>query len=302
MKDNETQNPSDAKTKTKNKKSKNKKPKLDSSMTSLEQKVEAINAKLNDILTKKDKDFIKNILIDTLEEMKDKIIGSVLLRVEKLEGELHEKCIEQTELKNKIQNQSQMKKEIQECTKKNSELNDENTKLKKELKSEIDTRKEKMNELEQYGRRNNVRLSGLDFDNKHETSQATIDGVIGIFNDTMGLDLSPYDIDIAHRLGKYDNKKIRAVIIKFVSRQTKYLVMKNAKHLKGTKLSLNEDLTRMNQQVLASMRLKDKDNITKAWSFEGKLYRTNKKGITELVPFAEFQMWLDKKWPEEVVP
>ena len=110
--------------------------------------------------------------------------------------------------------------------------------------------------VEQYERRNNVRISGLDFDNKHETSQATKDGIIGIFNDVMGLDLSPYDIDIAHRLGKYDDKKIRPVIVKFVSRQTKYLVMQNANHLKGTKLSLNEDLTMMNQQVLASTRTK----------------------------------------------
>ena len=139
----------------------------------------------------------------------------------------------------------------------------------------------------------------MDFDNRHESSQATTDGVIGIFNDTMGLELSSWDIDVAHRLGKFDDQKVRSVIVKFVSRQTKYLVMKNAKRLKGTKLSLNEDLTRMNQQVLASMRLKGKGNDSKAWSFEGKLYRLNKKGKSEVVPFAEFQMWLDKDWPKK---
>jgi len=40
---------------------------------------------------------VTNILIDNLEEIKDKIIGSVLSRVEKLEGKLHDQCIEQTQ-------------------------------------------------------------------------------------------------------------------------------------------------------------------------------------------------------------
>ena len=116
----------------------------------------------------------------------------------------------------------------------------------------------------------------------------------------MGLDLSMYDIDIAHRLGRYDENKIRPMIVKFVSRQTKYNVMRNTKHLRGTKLSVNEDLTRLNQQdfVLSSVRLKSKDKVVKAWSFEGKLYLKDKKDKTEVVTYSKYQMWLDLPWPK----
>ena len=40
-------------------------------MALLEQKMEEINKKLCEMLTKKDKQFIKDILIDTLDEMKE---------------------------------------------------------------------------------------------------------------------------------------------------------------------------------------------------------------------------------------
>ena len=256
--------------------------------SSLEKKIEEINAKLSDMLTKKDKGFIKSILADTLEELKDKIIGSVLLRVEKLEGDVHETII----------GQSKLKKEIEECKTKNTALQDENTKLKNEIKSETESRKEQINSLEQYGRRNNIRVSGLDFDSKYEDAHATSSGIITLFNEKMGLELSAYDIDIAHRLGKYENNKIRPVIVKFVSRQTKYIVMKNTKHLKGTKLSVNEDLTNVNHKVLSSLRHKDKVNVIKDWSFEGKLYIKTKDDKTEVVPYSKFQTWLDKPWPK----
>ena len=159
-------------------KSKNKKVKLDPEMaSSLEKKIEEINAKLSDMLTKKTKALLKVFWQILLKSWKTKIIGSVLLRVEKLEGDVHETII----------GQSKLKKEIEECKTKNTALQDENTKLKNEIKSETESRKEQINSLEQYGRRNNIRVSGLDFDNKYDDAHATSSGIITLFNDKMGL-------------------------------------------------------------------------------------------------------------------
>ena len=47
------------------------------------------------------------------------------------------------------------------------------------------------------------------------------------------------------------------------------------------------------------MRLKDKSNVKKAWSFEGKLYLKNKEGKTEVVPYSKYQKWIDLKLPKE---
>ena len=114
----------------------------------------------------------------------------------------------------------------------------------------------------------------------------------------MGLEISAYDIDVAHRLGNYQDQKIRPVIVKFVSRQTKFNVMKNTKKLKGTTLSVNEDLTNLNHKVLSSMRLKDKTKVVKAWSYEGKLFFKNKEDKTAVVTYPDYQAWLDLPWPK----
>ena len=188
-------------------------------MALLEQKIEEINKKLCEMLTKKHKQFIKEILVDTLDEMKDKIIGTVMKKVDKLESDVHDLALEQ-------ENKG---KEIKKLSENNEELEEKNKKLIKRTAKEEDKRKYDINDLEQYGRRNNVRISGLDFDNRYENSQQTAEGVATLLNNQMGLNISSYDIDIAHRLGKYEDKKIRSVIVKFVQRQVKVTVMKNTK-------------------------------------------------------------------------
>ena len=110
---------------------------------SMRMKIDQINDKLNDILTKDVTTFIKKIIIESLEEMKEKILGTVIKRIEIVESELHEKA-------NEI---DKMKVEVEKCK-------TENLVLKEQILKEQETRKEKLNNLEQYGRRNNVRISG----------------------------------------------------------------------------------------------------------------------------------------------
>ena len=132
------------------KQSKHSKKKLktsDTNMAQLEKKIEEINTKLSEMLTKKDQSFIKQILVDTLDEMKDKIIESVLHRVEVLESEVHEIAIEQTKQKEETQKIKQTIKD------ENNVLKEENKKLLKQISEEETNRKYAINDLEQYGRR-----------------------------------------------------------------------------------------------------------------------------------------------------
>ena len=258
-------------------------------MALLEQKIEEINNKLCEMLTKKDKQFIKEILVDTLDEMREKIIGTVMKKVNQLEGEVHEIALEK----------EKQEKEMKKLSEKNEDLVEKNKKLVDRISKEEEKRKYDINDLEQYGRRNNVRVSGLDFDNKYESSQQTAEGIATLLNNQMGMNISSYDIDIAHRLGKYEDTKIRNVIVKFVQRQVKVTVMKNTKKLKGTTISINEDLTKINLEVLASLRLKGKDTIDKSWSYEGKLYAQMKNGKIQQVTSEDYSKWLALKWPKE---
>ena len=184
------------------------------------EKIDEINSKLNNILTKEDTGFIKTLIKDTLEEMKEKIISSVMLRVEKLEAEMHDTAVENTTLKEKL-----------------TSYEKENAKLKCDIKQEINDRKEKMNDLEQYGRRNNVRITGISYDKENETAYETTDGVLRLLNEKLDMNVGYQDIDIAHRLGKYKNNAKRAVIVKFVHRHVKASVMREARKLKNTNIN-----------------------------------------------------------------
>ena len=115
----------------------------------------------------------------------------------------------------------------------------------------------------------------------------------------MDLNISGYDIDIAHRLGKFEENKIRPVIVKFIQRQLKITVLRNTKKLKGTNLSINEDLTQLNQKVLSSVRLKAKDKVEKGWSYEGKIYAKLKSGKTQVIGKDDFAKWLSLDWPKK---
>ncbi|KAH3850203.1 hypothetical protein DPMN_092610 [Dreissena polymorpha] len=71
--------------------------------------------------------------------------------------------------------------------------------------------------------------------------------------------------------------------------------MKRARNLKGTRISINEDLTKTNAEVLASLRLKEPGRVEKAWSFEGKLFvRFRGSERNEHVHFNQYQGWLSK--------
>jgi hypothetical protein len=120
----------------------------------------------------------------------------------------------------------------------------------KEQRSEIDALKKaqqdaesihnsSQNDLEQYGRRNSVRISGLANDSDQQTSMVVADETISLLSKKLGLKLESKDVDVAHRLGKYTPNKNRPVIVKFVRRQTKIDIMQRAKLLKGT--GVNKD-------------------------------------------------------------
>ena len=74
----------------------------------------------------------------------------------------------------------------------------------------------------------------------------------------------------------------------------KYNVLTHCKELKNTGVYINEDITRTNQKVLSSMRLKDPKIVERAWSYEGKLY-LRRKGANEneLIRYSHFDEWLN---------
>ncbi len=126
------------------------------------------------------------------------------------------------------------------------------------------------------------------------------DETISLLSKKLGLKLESKDVDVAHRLGKYTPNKNRPVIVKFVRRQTKIDIMQRAKLLKGTGVFINEDLTKINAEVLSSLRLKEPALVERAWSREGKLFvRYRGQDRNEFVSFDKYKLWLAKPWPNK---
>lgn len=115
---------------------------------------------------------------------------------------------------------------------------------------------------------------------------------------SIALDLREGNIDIAHRIGKKKNGK-RQIIVRFQSRMIRDKIMKYKKLMKGTGIFISEDLTRLNNYVLACVREKSPDEVENAWSDNGKILYEDKTGEIREVRFNDYQDWIDMNWPDK---
>ncbi|KAK9686108.1 hypothetical protein QE152_g37441 [Popillia japonica] len=123
---------------------------------------------------------------------------------------------------------------IDNVLKKYCERCDELEKANKVLVNKIDN-------LEQYSRRNSIRIFGV----AEKSNENIQDIVMNMCSEKLNIDFSLRDIDRAHRIGprQVGNKK-RSIILKLTSFRCKMEILKNRHKLKGTAISIAEDLTK----------------------------------------------------------
>ena len=122
------------------------------------------------------------------------------------------------------------------------------------MKSDMVNMNEKIEKLErivdtqeQQSRCNCLLLHGIAEGKRENTDEL----VLETLNEKMRIDLTPSDLDGTHRIGqkKISSKKPRAVIIKFVSYNTRKKIS-NKKLLKGTQVNITESLTAKRMGIL----------------------------------------------------
>ena len=64
----------------------------------------------------------------------------------------------------------------------------------------------KLNDLDQYTRKSNIRIFGVSDKNKNETAEQSIDETMGVLN-KIGAKITKQNIVIAHRVGRFEDKK-----------------------------------------------------------------------------------------------
>lgn len=173
------------------------------------------------------------------------------------------------------------------------------------LQSEVGKQKEtissltsNLNSLEQYTRRNNIRIFGV-----AEQRDENTDQLVSQVAEKLGVRVAPTDIDRSHRVGPPPSQdhayadalrstsgkskhKARPIIVKFTSYKIKKAIMNERRKLKGSKTVIAEDLTKSNARLLTAAYTNR--NTTAAWSIDGRIFavvkdannREKKKVIT----------------------
>ena len=142
-----------------------------------------------------------------------------------------------------------------------------------------------IDDLEQYGRRNSIRLHGV----TEEANEDTDDLAIKAITTQLKCMLTKDDIDRSHRTGKpreanpqsKTKPKPRPILIKLCSYRKLAEIMKLKRNLKNTGISVNEDLTRRNHSLLIAASKSPK--VEAAWSTDGRILaaiKTTKEGKT----------------------
>ena len=133
--------------------------------------------------------------------------------------------------------EEKIKKEKQKCQDNLKLMSNENKEL-----------REKIRNLEDRSRRDNLRFSGIE-----EYQQETWDDTEQVLKDFLDehLGLRSIGIERAHRVGpKVDNSETpRTIIVKFSSFKAKELILKKANQLKGTGYYINEDFSKETLEI-----------------------------------------------------
>jgi hypothetical protein len=191
----------------------------------------------------------------------------------------------------------EIKTEFQKMfTKMNVKISELETRVKElEMKVEVSGEKElkeikqELNRQGQYSRKDNLRLFGAEEKDDEECKQV----VCNIIAKKLKVKVTPADLSVAHRLPKSKKskkQKHRPIIVKFKDRTLRQQVLWARKMLKGSGISIGEDLTRENMTL---MRDAEESGVFEAvWFSNAKVRAKDKKGkIYILDLFDEFKKY-----------
>ena len=126
--------------------------------------------------------------------------------------------------------------------------------------------------LEQYTRRENIRVAGIS-EEQGETPEGLEAKIVGVCKD-VGVNITPDAFAAVHRVGKKGDKP-RQVMVRFVSRRVRDTVVGRKKVLKEQDkgVFINDDLTLLRSKMMYAIKQTKKWIV---WSVRGVLHCTKK--------------------------
>lgn len=135
---------------------------------------------------------------------------------------------------------------------------------------------DRLDETEQYSRRNSVRIHGIPEDKDENT-----DNIVIKLCEQIGADVFVDSLDRSHRVGRKGDYS-RPILCKFTSHKFKLALLTKKKriadidtqkHFSANKIFVNEDLTKQRSTVAREARLLKKHNkISDTWTRDGVIF------------------------------
>ena len=158
----------------------------------------------------------------------------------------------------------------------------------KALNTRVSELEEKCDELEQYSRRNIIRIRGI----PEKTGEETDAVVRELAATKLGVNIDAHDIVRSHRVGRTGDDKAtpRDVIASFTSHNTKSAIMRNGRKLKGSRIFINEDMTRIRGKIAWEARQLRRDGkLIDTWTRDGIIFV--KKTENNVKSFTAVNAW-----------
>lgn len=144
-----------------------------------------------------------------------------------------------------------------------------------QLRTEVRDLSDKINDLEQYNRRNNLCITGIAEEPGENCKQ-----IIQTIGKKLNIEVSNEDVRAAYRLGKKE-QKTRPLLVEFSFINKRNEIFNARKHLreKCRNVYINEHLTQKNYNLLYKMRkMKKEKKIFSVWTVNGKIRVRSSEG------------------------
>lgn len=199
---------------------------------------------------------IKSIVKESINEtLNSAFIGTIVesvlknLNLETLQKKVDDNCVKITKLQEDTEN-------------KHRKIDNNLLQLEKE-KLRQDT---KIDNLDQQLKINNVRVIGV----KEEPNEDTYMLVENLFSSKLGITVSRAEICQCYRDGKQIRDRSRSILVKFCNTTVKSQILKNRSKLKGSQLTIVEDLSARRYALLRDAKRMLGRN--KVWSYNGNIF------------------------------
>jgi len=142
-----------------------------------------------------------------------------------------------------------------------------------------------LNRQIQYSKKDNLRIFGLE----EKTDENCREEISNLVKTKLKVKILPADISTAHRLPKTQKQKHKSMIVRFKDRTQRREILKVRKLLKGTGISIGEDITRDNMTLIQDAEKSGR--FESVWFHNGKVLAKNikdKKRVHTLDLFVDF--------------